>query len=95
MVMPFGKPSTKPLKWHSLKTWEHAPFFIFGAPATVEAGAILARIGTTEKNVCEKKLKKVEKNFPKPLDKSGNIVYTNYRKKEREVKKNVNQSSRQ
>ena len=71
------------------------PFFYFGAPATVEAGAILARIGTTEKIVCEKKLKKFEKNFPKPLDKSGNIVYTNYRKKEREVKKNVNQSSRQ
>ncbi len=64
-------------------------FFIFlGAPATVEAGAILARIGTTDKIVCEKKLKKIEKNFPKPLDKSGNMVYTNYRKKEREVKKN-------
>lgn len=88
MVMPFGKPSTKPLKWHSLKTWEHAPFFYFGAPATVEAGAILARIGTTEKIVCEKKLKKFEKKFPKPLDKSGNMVYTNYRKKERELKKN-------
>ena len=29
MVMPFGKPSTKPLKWRSLKTWEHAPLFLF------------------------------------------------------------------
>lgn len=71
------------------------PFFIFGAPATVEAGAILARIGTTEKINREKKLKKVEKIFPKPLDNSGNIGYTYYRKKEREVKENVNQSSRQ
>ena len=30
-------------------------------------------------------MKKVEKNFPKPLDKPRNMVYTNYRKKEREV----------
>lgn len=85
----------KPLKWLLLKTWEHAPFFYFGAPATVEAGAILARISTTEKIYCEKKLKKIKKIFPKPLDNSGYIGYTYYRKKEREVKENVNQSSRQ
>ena len=71
------------------------PFFYLGAPATVEAGAILARIDTTEKINREKKMKKVEKNFPKPLDKPGNIGYTYYRKKEREVTNNVNQSSRQ
>lgn len=64
------------------------PLFYLGAPATVEAGAILAKTNATEKIICEKKLKKVEKNFPKPLDKPRDMVYTNYRKKEREVKKN-------
>lgn len=62
--------------------------FYFGAPATTQAGANLARFGATEKIVCEKKLKKNKKIFPKSLDKSGNIGYTYYRKKEREVKKN-------
>ena len=62
--------------------------FFLGAPATAQAGANLARLQATEKIVCEKKLKKIKKIFPKPLDKSGNIGYTNYRKKEREVKKN-------
>lgn len=75
--------------WLSCKR-SATPLFLLGAPATVGAGAILARISTIEKIICEKKLKKVEKIFPKPLDKSGNIGYTNYRKKEREVKKNDN-----